>query len=297
MAHLNISIIDDSFDDCLAITRRLAKDADNHYETELLHDFESGLAAILDQTADLYFVDLDLDGANGLELLRRAQAAQNRKPIVVVTGNENPAIDMQALDLGATDFLNKNEISERLLTRTIRHAITRKAWELKWQHAANHDALTELAQKHHFQTELSRAISRHQRSGDAMALVLIDLDRFKPVNDEHGHSAGDALLKRVAESLTRSVRNGDLVGRLGGDEFAILLECIHDEDLASIEKVVQDRVADPMRWRGKELSVGCSLGTAVFPTDGDSVDALMEIADTRMYANKQRSASRLVTQR
>lgn len=297
MADYRISIIDDSFDDCLALTRRLSQIDGHHYHTTLIHDVETGFDAITEQHADLYFIDLDLDGHNGLDLLRRAQFANNRKPIVVVTGNENPIIDMQALELGATDFINKNELSPLMLNRTIRHAITRKAHELRLQHAATHDALTELAQKHHFQAELDRAISRHLRSGNSFGLLLLDLDQFKPVNDEHGHRAGDELLKRVAEALQRSVRNGDLVGRLGGDEFGVLLESVTADDLATIRNVISRRVQHPMSWRNTKVQVGCSIGAAVYPSDAKSAQALLEIADHRMYAEKGTKTDRLVSQR
>lgn len=297
MTQYNVVIIDDSADDCLAMERQLSKDKHYRYSVRSVHDFDQGVDAMLEQKADVYFVDLNLNGRSGMDILRRAALEGNTKPLIMVTGNDNPVVDMQALELGATDFINKSELSTQLLSRTIRHAIIRKTSEIALRHAATHDALTELAHKKHFESELMRAIARHERSGNTLGLLLIDLDRFKPINDTYGHSAGDALLKQVASGLIRSVRAGDLVGRLGGDEFGVLIEAIDGNDLERFIDMITACVENPIHWRNCELQVGCSVGAAIYPKDASSASNLIEVADQRMYLEKYKKVGTLASAR
>ncbi len=287
MQNYSIAVIDDSLDDCLVIQRQLSRDDHDHYTTRCFNTYEKGLDAIVSDAFDLYFIDLDLNGRSGLDLLAQARELNLKRPLVIVTGNENPVVDMKALELGATDFINKNELNAHTLSRTIRHSITRKAHELKLQHAANHDGLTGLAHKSHFHDELERAIARHRRTHTSLSVALLDLNEFKPINDTHGHLAGDFVLQTVAHRLNGLVRKGDLVGRLGGDEFGILLENIDTPaQLDPLFTQFQDYLSQSIDFQGRSLQVGCSLGVAHYPQDGEDLTQLMSSADQRMYANK-----------
>lgn len=290
MKSYSIAVVDDSMDDCRAIQRHLARANQESYRVHCLNGFEAGRAAITDQQFDLYLIDLDIDGRSGLELIQTARDAQVSAPIVVVTGNDNPSIDIQALEMGATDFISKEEINSQSLARTIRHAFTRKAYELKLEHAANHDGLTELAHKSHFNSELARAIARHKRNDSLLAVALIDLNHFKPVNDHYGHLAGDSVLQTVARRLRQLVRRGDLVGRLGGDEFGILLEDVDSPaQLEELFSQIHEYIEKPIDYQGQNISISCSTGVAHFPEDGASPDSLMSMADSRMYNHKART--------
>lgn len=287
MTHYKIAVIDDSPDDCFAIRRQLGKDSHYQYEVEAFNTFVAGADALSDTSFDLYFVDLDIAGDSGMDLLRRAKDLALPRPVVIVTGNDNPAVDMLALELGATDFINKNELNTQTLSRTIRHSITRKAHEIKLQFAANHDGLTQLAYKHHFEKEFERALARHKRNAKQMALMLLDLDDFKPVNDQHGHRAGDLVLRTVAERLSTMVRGGDLIGRLGGDEFGILLEDLDESaELNLMSDEIRAKVALPITIANKDLQVSCSIGLSIFPLNGNTSQVLFEQADEQMYRQK-----------
>ena len=151
---------------------------------------------------------------------------------------------------------------------------------------ANIDPLLDIFNRRGFERELRRALSFVTRYGTQAALVYLDLDGFKPVNDTHGHAAGDAVLKAVAAMLTRNVRASDTVARLGGDEFAVLLwnlgAAAAAAKAAALEQVIG---AAPVPWNGTMVSVGASAGfTLVSPRD--EADAVLSRADQAMYARK-----------
>jgi diguanylate cyclase (GGDEF)-like protein/PAS domain S-box-containing protein len=158
--------------------------------------------------------------------------------------------------------------------------------QLKW--ASEHDALTHLPNRRSFQSRLQAATLRAMQAGEQVGLLLIDLDHFKHVNDSFGHSAGDDLLKVVAERLRSCVRGNDLVARIGGDEFAILIEEVDSAAaLLQVGRQVQERLQAPARAGGRALCGGASIGGALFPTNARSADDLFKYADTALYELKQ----------
>jgi diguanylate cyclase (GGDEF)-like protein/PAS domain S-box-containing protein len=158
--------------------------------------------------------------------------------------------------------------------------------ELKW--ASEHDALTHLPNRRSFQSRLQAATLRAMQAGEEVGLLLVDLDHFKHVNDSLGHSAGDELLKVLAERLRNCVRSSDFVARIGGDEFAILLENVTSpEILLSVGKQIQDRLRAPVRAGRKSLCASASIGGAMFPTNANTAQDLFKYADTALYELKQ----------
>ncbi len=168
------------------------------------------------------------------------------------------------------------------------HDITRyKEAEELLRHKAYHDALTDLPNRQLFADRLDAALHQARRHRRSVALMLIDLDRFKEVNDSLGHAAGDALLVEVAEGMRRCVREADTVSRLGGDEFAILLtETSSDQEAVDVALRVLTRVAQPFLLAAGRADVSASIGIARYPQDGESSEQLMKHADIAMYAAK-----------
>jgi len=164
----------------------------------------------------------------------------------------------------------------------------RKISEQRIHHIAQHDVLTGLPNRSLLQDRLGQAIAYSTRSGHPVWVMLIDLDRFKFVNDSMGHKAGDVLLMTVAARLRSALRDTDTVARLSGDEFVVILTEHHDEHLsADIVQRLMDSVARPVMLGSTEFFVTCSIGVAVYPTDGAPADSLIEHADIAMYRAKK----------
>ena len=165
--------------------------------------------------------------------------------------------------------------------------------ELRIVHMARHDGLTDLPNLAHLREELQRQMNRTTR-GEELAVLCLDLDDFKAVNDTLGHGAGDALLMQVADRLRRSVRDGDLVARLGGDEFAIVqVGAPQPTTSAALGRRVIEALTQPFQLGGHQAHIGCSVGIAIAPSDADQYDVLLKNADLALYRAKADGQSQL----
>jgi diguanylate cyclase (GGDEF)-like protein/PAS domain S-box-containing protein len=184
------------------------------------------------------------------------------------------AIDDQGRPCGA--IATFADISER---RTILERL---------QHQAHHDQLTNLANRRLFHKELDRAISRAERHGCAVALVYMDLDGFKAINDTLGHRAGDQVLRVLAERLTAAVREDELISRYGGDEFVALLSMLPNpsREVAAFVERMRLTVAEPLQLDAGAVHIGASLGASIYPHDGSTAEQLLHHADAAMFAMK-----------
>ena len=163
----------------------------------------------------------------------------------------------------------------------------RKRREKELLDAALHDKLTGLPNRTMFRGYLSKAITRAERSGQALALLFLDLDDFKAVNDTFGHEAGDLLLQAVTQRLLSCVRTGDLVSRIGGDEFTIILESCLPEALPVLAARFIEIVGKPVDLDRKTAQISASIGIVTYPSGGDDVEALIQRADATMYNVKR----------
>jgi diguanylate cyclase (GGDEF)-like protein/PAS domain S-box-containing protein len=168
----------------------------------------------------------------------------------------------------------------------------RKAYEARIEYLADHDALTSLANRNLLGDRIMQAMAHARRDGLMLALLFLDLDRFKGVNDSFGHELGDALLLEVSSRLRRVVREGDTVARQGGDEFIILLTGIQrPQDVTAVAFKVFHAFSEPFLIRGHELFITVSIGATLFPDDGDDMQALLRNADTAMYRAKEKNGN------
>lgn len=162
-----------------------------------------------------------------------------------------------------------------------------------WQ-LANHDALTGLPNRMLLMDRLEQLLARMQRHGKCLAVMFLDLDDFKQVNDTFGHEVGDQLLKCVAERLQSTVRADDTVARMGGDEFIVLIESVEDSSVPdAVKEKIRQKLSDGFQIQGQLVRMRASTGIAMFPDDGESPEALLRQADKRMYADKNARAARL----
>jgi diguanylate cyclase (GGDEF)-like protein len=221
----------------------------------------------------------------------REQFLARRVVDVIVTGEEVAAQQRHLLNDGRVIDVETNshellfEARDAVLV-TIQDVTERNALEAELRHQAFHDALTNLANRALFSDRVDHALGRRHRNTGSLAVLLLDLDGFKTVNDSLGHNAGDALLVGVAARLQDILRTGDTAARLGGDEFAILLEDLEDDDGAlDVAQRVIEEVAKPFAIAGKEIFVSASVGITL-GDHGDNADELLRNADAAMYRAK-----------
>lgn len=165
-----------------------------------------------------------------------------------------------------------------------------KLSEERIQHLAHHDNLTDLPNRILFNDRLNQAIHLAKRDSREFALLYIDLDRFKTVNDSLGHAAGDELLKSVAKRIRDEVRESDTVARVGGDEFTVILSDIAKRDDAqTVAEKIASAIAAPFQIgsNGASVGVGASIGIAVYPSEGQDANELVKAADSAMYGAKK----------
>ncbi|MBL8490141.1 MAG: EAL domain-containing protein, partial [Rhodocyclaceae bacterium] len=171
----------------------------------------------------------------------------------------------------------------------------RKATEERIRHLAHHDSLTGLPNRYDLDGRLAQAVAAARRDGRTLAVMFIDLDRFKAINDRLGHKAGDALLVQVANRLRACVRDSDVIARLGGDEFVVVMTGVVGDPMQTVstmaDKIVS-RLGRPYDIADEELTTTPSIGISLFPADGGDVDSLMRNADTAMYHAKAEGRNR-----
>ena len=171
--------------------------------------------------------------------------------------------------------------------RILRHAVERERFR------AEHDALTGLANRTLFAKSLEDALAHSRRVGERAAVLFLDLDGFKTINDRYGHDAGDLVLRIVARRLARGIRHSDVAARMGGDEFAVLLRKVHGAALLQmLAEKIRRSLEKPIRWNQRRVDIGVSVGAALAGGKTD-VQSLLQEADTRMYADKHGRAQRV----
>jgi diguanylate cyclase (GGDEF)-like protein len=169
----------------------------------------------------------------------------------------------------------------------------RRRNEAELRHRAFHDSLTGLPNRALFEDRLRHAASRAQREGAPVAVLLIDLDGFKAINDTFGHAAGDQVLRQVADRLKHCLREGDTAARLGGDEFAIVLEGATDAEAADVAGRISDALAPTVSFGSENIEIRASVGAATACSNSETMDALITRADAAMYADKRRLKNQL----
>jgi diguanylate cyclase (GGDEF)-like protein len=173
-------------------------------------------------------------------------------------------------------------------------AIERKQLHARLERMAQYDALTQLPNRALLRERLKTSLALAQVDGGRMALLYVDLDRFKEVNDNHGHAVGDMLLQAVANRIKGCVRETDTVARIGGDEFVVLLHSIHAaEDAEKVAGKIRQVLAQPLRLDGHSLTIRTSIGVALYPEHGNEEKQLFRHADEAMYTAKRQHHLRL----
>jgi diguanylate cyclase (GGDEF)-like protein/PAS domain S-box-containing protein len=261
-----------------------------------------GLRLASEQPPDLVLLDLDLPDASGLDVCRALQGDPKTSgiPVLFLTGTNDPAIKAAALDLGAIDYVTKPFDATELRAR-VRSALRTKRYQDLLATRAQVDGLTGLWNRAHFDARLSDEVAAATRHGRPLALIMIDIDHFKHINDTYGHPFGDQVLQAVAGVLGRTVRASDLVCRYGGEEFvAILRETNAEAAVLSAQRLRAALAKLTLSAKGKHIQVTVSFGVAALePPYHDkseelSASVLVGAADAALYQAKRRGRDQVV---
>jgi diguanylate cyclase (GGDEF)-like protein len=293
---MKLLLIDDNDLDRQAIVRTFKKTEWNIQITQA-SSANSGLMEFETDDFDAVLLDYRLPDMDGLDTLRLLVRHPNHHAaIIILTGAmEDDELEQQCIEAGAQDVLFKSDISHKHLTRAIVHARTRHLLERelfeshqRLRTLAENDSLTGLANRYYFDESLRTAIPRANRLNDQLALLFLDLDNFKIINDSMGHDAGDQLLKEVARRLLHVVRNGDIVCRLGGDEFAILAHNFESQDpIVQLAERILEELRMPIIIKNTEQFISASIGVATYPDAGNNASDMLKAADLAMYRAKR----------
>lgn len=307
-----ILVVDD--DQTARLLTRQCLEAENMLIVEASNGFEA-LDIFVRERPDLVFMDVEMPVMTGLEACKRIrQLPQGATiPIIIVTGSDDRQSIDEGFDAGATQYKTK-PVNWSLLGRDIQYTLrasnafnSLKRQEDRLRYLAYYDPLTNLPNRRSFNEHLNRLLKRSQRQGTPAALLFIDLDHFKRINDSIGHAHGDSLLVEIAKRLTIELREEDAINyfsennaepnsdsegateiaRLGGDEFTVVLSDV--TNIADIEKVARrilESLSEPIALQSHNPVVTPSIGIAIYPQDGSDPDTLSRNADTAMYVAK-----------
>jgi two-component system, cell cycle response regulator len=289
---INVLLVEDNDVDAQLTQDLLAEWSMEEFLITRAKTLGEGLRFLSRERFDAVLLDLSLPDAFGLPTVREVHATSPTIPVVVLSGVSDQSLALQAVRQGAQDYLIKGQGHPELLVRAVRYAIERKRSEERLTYLAQYDHLTGLVNRTLFRDRLVQAMARGKRMQQLIGLMLLDLDRFKAVNDTFGHDMGDELLKAVSERLKTCVREVDTVARMGGDEFTIILEGVSSEqNILVVAKRITESIATPFELKSQNISVGVSIGITIYPHDDHPVDELLKHADTAMYRAKLQGGS------
>ena len=287
-----VLLIEDNPGDARLIREMILEARGGKFTLNWANELKTGLEYLSKEKFDLVLLDLSLPDSSGLETLTKVRAQVPERPIIVLTGLDDERVALKAVREGAQDYLIKGEVTSSLLARAIRYAIERKQKEEKLFYRATHDALTNLPNRAMFNDRLTQALAQAQRNRHKLAVMLVDLDQFKKINDTRGHEVGDKLLLRVGKRLTKVLRRSDTVARMGGDEYLILLPKINREgDEEIVAQKVLKVIQEPFVINHQELRITASMGISVWRDDTQDADTLIKQADMAMYRIKEKGGN------
>jgi diguanylate cyclase (GGDEF)-like protein len=287
---IDVLHVEDGDTQALLVDRMLDASLPAIFTLERVATLRAARARLERRMPSCVLLDLRLPDADGLEALVGVRETAPDVPVVVLSGSPDEGLAVRTVQEGAQDFVTKEGADGQRIGRSMLYAIERKRVERELEHHALHDALTGLPNRTLFLDRTQHALARLRRKGGNCAVLFIDADRFKVVNDALGHEAGDRLLVELGERLTAALRPGDTVARLGGDEFTALCEELTaTEEAVGIAQRVLKALETPFNIDGQEAFLSVSVGIAVAGADGDA-QGIIRDADIAMYRAKERGS-------
>jgi diguanylate cyclase (GGDEF)-like protein len=286
---MNVLLIEANPADVCTIQKLLAEVKGIPFDLECADRLSTALARLVKGDLDVLLLDLFLPDSQGLDTLVRVHAEAPGMPIVVLTDLDDEALAVKAVREGAQNYLVKEHVGVNLLVGSIYYAIERKRAEAELAYMTTHDALTGLPNRALFHDRLKLELAHAYRKHQKLAVMWLDLDHFKDVNDTLGHKVGDWLLQAVGERLRNLLRESDTVARMGGDEFMLICpDLTLGEDMTKIARRILDAFRKPFMRAGHEVHITTSVGIAIYPYDGEEADTLMRHAEIAMHRAKDK---------
>lgn len=286
-----VLLLEDDEQDSALVSRWLG----DEYSVETVGRLATAIPLLFEQpsTYDVIVADLGLPDAKGLAALTRLRDTGTQTPIVALTGLDDEILAVEALELGIQDYIVKDSGSGNQMRRVLRYAIARKKAQSQLTHFALHDPLTGIGNRALFDDRLELALSRALRRNERLAVLYVNLDRFKAVNNAHGYGVADRILQQTAMRLRDTLRGSDSIVRMGADEFTVLLEALNQGEEAHhlLERLVAS-LATPFAVDDKQVQISASIGIAFYPEDGDDAAGLTKSAETAMRAAKHQGGNR-----
>jgi len=250
---------------------------------------------------DLVILDVMMPEIDGIEACKYIKSKYKDIPVILATAKTDMQTLEDGFDAGANDYVKKPIVNDVELLARVKNAISLKMSldnyktlnislesNLKEKmYLSTHDTLTGLLNRNGFNTIIEEIIEDYIQTKQSFALLFLDLDKFKEVNDTLGHHLGDVLLKDVAKRMVNGLRQTDIVARFGGDEFCLLLKDIKNlDDISVISQNINEKLAKPFVLDGQKVYTPCSIGIAIYPQDGITREELIKNADSAMYNSK-----------
>ncbi|EAQ98842.1 two-component system response regulator [Congregibacter litoralis] len=300
---MKVLIVDDDVVDRRLIKRTLNSMATQFHEIREATSVNEGLQAIEEERFDVILLDYSMPEVDGIEMVieLRSKPDLGNTAIVMVSASEDPQLALNCIEVGAQDFIPKNEINQGKLSKAIVHA--RKRFEVEQRmhesylavkRMAERDPLTGLSNRYHFEEILKVMIATNRRLNNSVALLALDLDDFKNVNDTLGHGVGDQVLIEAVNRISTCLRENEGFARMGGDEFAIIIGGVANlQEVSAIANRILGKFTTPFTCDGVEISCGVSIGAALCPADTTAPNQLMKCADIAMYRSKQSGKNKI----
>ena len=307
-APARILIVDDHEDNVELLRARLEA---RGYETLSAEDGQQALECVRATPPDLILLDIMMPKVDGIEVARRVKGDTTLPfiPIIMQTALDSTEQKVEGLDAGADDYITKPinfaELEARvrslLRIKALQEEVERQKSSLEQLNErllriSQTDGLTGLFNRRHIEEELQHMYQHSARLAEPLSVVMVDLDKFKSVNDTYGHQAGDEVLRQLAEILTKAIREIDRVGRYGGEEFMLLLPgTMAEEAVTFAERVRQNLESHTFTFEGGSLQRTGSFGVSTFPhTRIKNCDSLVRAADDALYVAKETGRNKVV---
>ncbi len=287
---IRILIVEDNPADALMLSQWMSQSSALNFEMRHAMRLSIGIEMLTKEKIDLILLDLVLPDCRGSECVTRMKKIAPHIPILIISEAEDEELAQKAIQLGAQDYLVKGHFDARGLARAAQYAIERhyileqlkKAQEIE-QYLVCYDALTGLVNRELLYDRMERAIPHARRNSEILAVLFVDLDNFKWVNNTAGYAAGDHILKEIARRLQSCTRSNDTVARLGADEFILFLNGIsHEHAVVVVAEKILSALSQPVVLDTKEFLCTACIGISLFPRDGKTPETLIRRADVAM---------------